>query len=53
MACGAGTKSLPKKDYNEYALKDMHAEVLARRALIRYLVKCPLKQDDKLHMFIT
>ena len=53
IACGAGTKSIPKKDYNEYALKDMHAEVLAHRALIRYLIKSPLKQSDKLHMFIT
>ena len=41
IACGIGTKSIPKKDYNTlgYVLIDMHAEVLAKRALQRYLVK--------------
>jgi hypothetical protein len=30
-----GTKSVPKKDYNKsgFVVVDMHAEVLARRAL--------------------
>jgi hypothetical protein len=32
---------VPKKDYNKegYVVIDMHAEVLARKALQRYLIK--------------
>lgn len=35
IAAGMGTKSVPKKDYNKsgFVVVDMHAEVLARRAL--------------------
>ena len=41
IAIGIGTKSVPKKDYNKegYVVVDMHAEVLARKALQRYLIK--------------
>lgn len=41
VAAGSGTKSLPKKMYDTegYLLRDMHAEVLARRALLRLLIK--------------
>jgi hypothetical protein len=35
ISVGMGTKSVSKKDYNTqgYILKDLHAEVLAKRAL--------------------
>jgi hypothetical protein len=35
IAVGMGTKSVAKKDYNSegYILIDLHAEVLAKRAL--------------------
>lgn len=41
VAVGIGTKSVPRKDYNVQGLvvKDMHAEVVARRALLRYFIK--------------
>jgi tRNA-specific adenosine deaminase 1 len=41
VAMGSGTKSLGQSSYSNdgYFLKDMHAEVLARRAFQRYLLK--------------
>jgi len=39
VAAGIGTKSVQRRDYSQYVVKDMHAEVLARRAFIRYLIK--------------
>jgi hypothetical protein len=41
VAMGSGTKSLGQSSYTNdgYFLKDMHAEVLARRAFQRYLLK--------------
>ena len=50
IAVGIGTKSVPKKDYNKqgYIVIDMHAEVLARRALLRYLIKDGLGPNNLL-----
>ena len=41
VATGTGTKSLPRMMYDAdgYLVRDMHAEVLARRALIRLLIR--------------
>ncbi len=61
---------MPKKDYSlqGYTVIDMHAEVLARRALLRYLIKDAyligkltdklgnkfvLKKHKTLHLFTT
>ncbi len=70
ISTGIGTKSVPKKDYTKqgYTVIDMHAEVLARRALLRYLIKdafgignltekigdkFALKKHKMLHLFTT